>query len=79
MFTKVQKWGNSHGIRIPKTILEDLKWKEKEPLTIDIQDGKIVIERIQKTKNIKDLFKDFNEEYEPEEIKWGNPTGEEIW
>lgn len=79
MVTKIQKWGNSQGVRIPKVILEKLEWKENEPLTIDIKDGKIVIERSIERKDIKELFKDFKEEYEPENIEWGNPTGEEIW
>lgn len=79
MVTKIQKWGNSQGVRIPKVILEKLEWKENEPLTIDIKDGKIVIERSIERKDIKELFKDFKEEYEPDNIEWGNPTGEEIW
>ena len=79
MVTKIQKWGNSQGVRIPKVILEKLEWKENEPVTIDIKDGKIVIERSIERKDIKELFKDFKEEYEPENIEWGNPTGEEIW
>lgn len=28
--------------------------------------------------NIEKLFKNFNEEYKPEEIDWGKPQGEEI-
>ena len=79
MVTKIQKWGNSQGVRIPKVILEKLEWKENEPLTIDIKDGKLVIEKSIERKDIKELFKDFKEEYEPENIEWGNPTGDEIW
>ena len=37
MITKIQKWGNSTGVRIPKAILESLEWKENEPLTIYIK------------------------------------------
>ena len=31
----LQKWGNSLGIRIPKNILESLRVKENNHLTID--------------------------------------------
>ena len=79
MITKIQKWGNSKGVRIPKAILESLEWKENEPLTIDIKDGKIIIEKQNERKSIKELFKDYNDVYEPEKIEWGEPTGEEIW
>lgn len=79
MVTKIQKWGNSKGVRIPKAILESLEWKENEPLTIDIKDGKIIIEKQNERKSITELFKDYNDVYEPEKIEWGEPTGEEIW
>lgn len=79
MITKIQKWGNSKGVRIPKALLDNLNWKENEPLSIDIKDGKLIIEKKTERKNIKDLFKDFKDVYEPENIEWGKPTGEEIW
>lgn len=31
-----------------------------------------------KRKNIKELFAEFSGEYEPTEIDWGEPKGEEI-
>lgn len=30
-------------------------------------------------KNITELFSDFNGEYKPVEMNWGEPTGEEVW
>ena len=32
-----------------------------------------------KRKNIKELFADYEGEYEPIEIEWGEEKGEEIW
>ena len=52
MITTIQKWGNSQGIRIPKTILSSVNWKEGEPLTLHAEDNKIVIEPATKRKNI---------------------------
>ena len=70
MTTTIQKWGNSQGIRIPRILLEEVKWSENEPIEIKVEDNKIVIEKAQKTerKNIKELFKDYKGEYEPSEI-----------
>ncbi len=81
MTTTIQKWGNSQGIRIPRILLEEVKWSENEPIEIKIEDNKIVIEKAQKTerKNIKELFKDYKGEYEPSEIDWGEPEGKEVW
>ena len=81
MTTTIQKWGNSQGIRIPKILLDTVNWAENEQVVVLIQDNKIVIEKAQETKrkNIKDLFADFEGEYNPVEIDWGEPEGDEIW
>ncbi|MDO5330935.1 MAG: AbrB/MazE/SpoVT family DNA-binding domain-containing protein [Bacillota bacterium] len=79
MTTKIQKWGNSQAIRIPKHILESLKWNDDEDIVLTIKDGKVVIERAYKRKNIKELFADFEGEYTPVEMDWGEPVGEEVW
>lgn len=79
MTTTIQKWGNSQGIRIPKFILESLNWTGSERLVVSAEDDKIVIERAEKRKNIKELFADYHEEYTPIEIDWGEPVGEEVW
>jgi len=41
MLSKVQKWGNSQGIRIPKKILENSHIKIGEEVDITIQEGRI--------------------------------------
>ena len=80
MTTKVQKWGNSQGVRIPKIILDSVKWKENEKITIIVDGDKIIMKKAkEERKNIKELFENYKEEYEPIEIDWGEPEGEEIW
>ena len=37
------------------------------------------LEKANKRKNIKELFKDYDGNYEPTEIDWGEPVGDEIW
>lgn len=79
MTTSIQKWGNSHGVRIPKTLLDEVQWSESEKLVIIAENNKIIIEKAEPRKNIKELFADFEGSYESEEIDWGTPVGEEIW
>ncbi len=82
MTTMIQKWGNSQGVRIPKVILDSVNWSENEKIVIIVDNGKLVIEKAKeehKRKNIKELFKDYKEDYTPVEIDWGKPEGDEIW
>ena len=80
VITTIQKWGNSQGIRIPKIILDTVNWRENEKIILEVDDGKIIIEKAkEKRKNIKELFENYEGEYEPIDIDWGEPEGEEIW
>lgn len=80
MTTTIQKWGNSQGVRIPKTLLDTVNWSEDEQITIVVDNGKLVMEKAKgRRKNIKELFEDYEGEYEPIKVDWGKPEGEEIW
>ena len=81
MTTTIQKWGNSQGVRIPKILLDSVNWSENESIVIIVNNGKLVIEKANehKRKTIKELFENYNGDYEPTEIDWGEPKGEEIW
>lgn len=79
MTTKIQKWGNSQGIRIPKSILQEIHWTGNERIVIRAENDKIIIERAEKRKNIKELFADFHGEYTPVKMDWGDPVGEEVY
>lgn len=79
MTTTIQKWGNSQGVRIPKFLLESVDWNESDQLNISVENNKIIIEKVEPRKTIKELFADFNGEYEPVHVDWGNPEGKEVW
>jgi len=91
MLTKIKKWGNSQGIRIPKVFLENLNISEEDDVEIISDQEKIVIKKISKTEHLtlRDRLENFyNQPIEevlskrpdsPEEIDWGKPVGKEIW
>ena len=80
MTTTIQKWGNSQGVRIPKILLDTVKWADNEQIMIVVDNGKLIIEKAKnKRKNIKELFADYKGNYEPIEVDWGEPKGVEIW
>ena len=83
MTTTIQKWGNSHGIRIPKLILETLQWHDNDEITVSTEDNRLIIEKaapMQKQKpTIMELFAEYDGDYQPDEIDWGEPVGGEVW
>ena len=55
MEAKLQKWGNSDGIRIPSSILKTLKLKTNDKLDLQCVDDKIIISYY--VKNCNTFFK----------------------
>ena len=67
---KIQKWGNSQGIRLPKKILEILDLKVNDTILIEEGDDCLKLKKIkkEKRKTIKELFANYNEDYEKQKI-----------
>lgn len=79
MTTTIQKWGNSHGVRLPRALLDSVHWSVNEKISLEAQDGKLILARVQEKKGIEELFEGFEGEYKAEELDWGAPVGEEVW
>jgi antitoxin MazE len=75
---KIQKWGNSQGVRIPKSILSSADFAEGEEVEIIAIEGKIVIEHSKRHKTLKERFKEYKGEYECSEWSTGSPKGQEV-
>ncbi|MDO4369265.1 MAG: AbrB/MazE/SpoVT family DNA-binding domain-containing protein [bacterium] len=80
MEIKIQKWGNSDGIRIPKSILKSLNIKTNDILNIEQIENKIVI-TIPKRKKIslKEEFIKYNGKNLAKDFSWDESVGKEIW
>lgn len=78
MLARVQKWGNSQGVRIPKSILEIANISTDEPLEIKVVDGRIILEPVLLHQTIKERVANYNGEYECSEWDTGSPKGREV-
>ena len=82
MITKVQKWGNSQGLRLAKDLLDQVHIEVGDEVDVAVDDGVIVIapvKRIRGGRRLEDLVSRIPAEYEPEEVDWGAPVGKEAW
>lgn len=80
MEVRLQKWGNSDGIRIPSSILKSLNIKTNDLLNIEEVDEKIVI-TVSKNKKIslKERFENYRGENLAKDFTWDESVGKEIW
>ncbi len=80
MEAKIQKWGNSVGIRIPSSILKSLNIKTNDILNIEQEEDKIIISIPKKKKiSLEERFKNYRGENLSKDFSWDDPMGEEIW
>ena len=82
MVSKVQKWGNSQGLRLPKALLQEAKVGVGDEVSITVRNGRIIIEAVKKVRgryDLKKLLAKIPEGYRAEELEWGSPVGQEVW
>lgn len=87
MYATISRWGNSQGIRIPKSLLEALGLRENDQVELACQNDTITIRRA--TARHRTLEERLTEYYgkpldqiqpvQAEEIDWGSPKGGEAW
>jgi antitoxin MazE len=82
MVTKVQKWGNSQGLRLSKPVLSEVGIEVGDEVDVAVRDGALVItpmRRVRGGHDLRALVRRIPEDYRSEELEWGPPAGEEVW
>ena len=80
MEARLQKWGNSVGIRIPSSILKSLNLSINDKIDLKEDGDRIIITKSKKERvSLEELFKNYNGENLAKDFKWDEPVGKEIW
>jgi antitoxin MazE len=82
MVTKIQRWGNSQGLRRAKRVLEDSRLPAGDDVDVTARDGLIVIapvRRIRGRQSLEELVSRIPNGHKIKETDWGEPVGREAW
>ena len=79
MHGTIQRWGNSHGIRIPKGVLHTVRLKENDDVEIIVDAERIIIRKAQERDSLDVLFAEYSGNYHPSEMDYGEPVGREVY
>ena len=82
MITKLQKWGNSYAVRIPKNFIQDLKLASGSEIEIKYYNQSLIIKpKKQKEYTLKELIKGITPKNRHKLIFNGPDVGKEkiIW
>jgi antitoxin MazE len=78
MKARIQKWGNSLALRIPKPFAEESNLREDSPVEISIRSGKLVVVAIEEPLSLEDLVAKITPQNRHAEIETGIAVGNEI-
>jgi antitoxin MazE len=82
MITRIQKWGNSQGLRFSKGVLELAQIRVGDEVEISVRGRMLVIEPLKKVRgryDLRELVARMPEDYLVQEVDLGPPRGKEVW
>jgi antitoxin MazE len=80
MFTKVQKWGNSLALRIPKAFALDAQLENDTVVEVSLVDGQIIIKPVAAPSwSLEQLLSAVTSDNIHHETDTGDAVGNEVW
>jgi antitoxin MazE len=78
MLTKIQRWGNSLGLRIPKSFAEQTGVKAGSTVDISIENGRLIVRSVRaRPYKLEDLLSGVKKSNLHDEISTGEAVGRE--
>jgi antitoxin MazE len=80
MKTRVQKWGNSLALRIPKAFAEEAGLSANAAVELSLVGGELVVRPLAPpAPTLQELLRRVTPDNLPGEWQTGPPTGKEVW
>lgn len=80
MRSKVQMWGNSLALRIPRFIANQIKLNNGSDVDVSLEEEKIIIKPVKdKEELLEEMLSNIKDNNIHKEEDFGEPVGGEIW
>jgi antitoxin MazE len=85
METKIQKWGNSLALRIPKSFAAHVHFEQNTSVNISVEQDKLIIKpsvqepSLKKAEMLEHLLAEITDDNLHNEVQTGASVGREIW
>jgi len=80
MVTRVQKWGNSLALRIPKSFAAETRVQAGSAVNISVREGALLIRPVRRSGyRLSGLLKKVTKRNIHGEVSFGAPVGRESW
>lgn len=78
MRTRVQKWGNSLAVRIPKPVAEQIGLEDRAAVEMSVRNGNLILAPARPEYSLKDLVQGITPRNKHKETDLGRPVGREV-
>lgn len=80
MQTRIQKWGNSLALRIPKAFAVDAHLEDDTVVEVTLEEGRLVVRPAQPPPvTLEELLAGITKNNLHSEVDFGGPAGNEVW
>jgi antitoxin MazE len=79
MKTRVQRWGNSLAVRIPKAFAAEVGLADDTPVEIKVNHGALIVEPSNTVPSLVELLSGISKANIHAEFDTGRPVGNEVW
>ena len=80
MKTRVQKWGNSLALRIPKSFATEVGLQKETSVEVSLADGRLIVTPVSQPKpTLKQLLAKITKDNLHNEVDTGPAVGDETW
>ena len=77
--SRIVKWGNSLGLRIPKIFAEEVNVCAGSTVDLSVSEGQLVMRPLDQSFELKAMLDAVNDDNLHGEIPSGEPRGRETW
>ena len=78
--TKIRKWGNSLGLRIPRSLASEAAVEDGSAVDITVESGDLVIRPLRRRRySLDELVAGIDDANRHGEVSTGAPVGNESW
>jgi antitoxin MazE len=77
--TQLARWGNSLGVRLPKSVALEAELAEGDTVDVSVDNGAIVIRPSRPRYTLDELIGRITSRNRHGENDWGAPVGHEVW
>ena len=79
MTTRIQKWGNSLAVRIPRSVAEETQLAENVAVDLTVKEGVLCVTPHRKRITLDSLLEAITEDNLHGEVSTGSRVGNEAW